>query len=158
MRRHRQRHWRRDRQLGEPYGVSQAYMTDSAADNVEQLLTQFGPHRKVRFAALQPHRRLIEELRGRGASFETIFHVLKHKGVETCASRVRDFCREVLQERTTSDTHSKRPTRRGASAPKPVLPPHTQLPPPQPPPTSSAQGSQAGPRIAHVEFIQEPKI
>ena len=135
-------------------------MTDPAADNVDDLLTRFGPRRKERFAAVQPHRLLIEELRRKGASFQTIFQVLKHKGIETSTTRVRAFCREVLNEATTMEPQPKRRTseRRKASATAASIAPQAHPIPPQPPSNSPPRGQQSGPRIANVEFIQEPKI
>ena len=134
-------------------------------EHLDDLLTRFGPKPKQSFAALRPHGELIKGLRQRGASFETIQQVLEDKGVETCPTSIRRFCRKVLGE--ASDQSSRKP--KSARKPKATLVTGTRtstaepstvqtLKPKLKPPELSRQTQSAGPRIAKVEYIEEPKI
>jgi len=149
-------------------------MNDESPDQVDQLLADFGPKRKLAFAPLRPHAELIQNLRKKRASFATVLEVLKHKGVETSHTSVRSFCRTVLGEHGRERPKSKQgrrslrlpasPSQHGtsksespASSPGSTAPARTDTKsltaPPAPVPKRIP-----GPRVANVEFIEEPKI
>ena len=132
-------------------------------EHLDDLLTRFGPKPKQSFAALRPHSELIKGLRQRGASFETIQQILEDKGLETCPTSIRRFCRKVLGE--ASDQSSRKP--KSARKPNAILVTGTRTSTAEPstvqtlkptPPELSRQTQSAGPRIAKVEYIEEPKI
>lgn len=161
----------------------------SEPHDLEELLTRFGPKPKESFAVLRPHGELIKGLRRSGASFETIRHVLEHKGVETCPTSIRRFCRKVLGEAGDPLARKRKSSRKSKAIPmtdargSAVEPATAQSLKPEPaepsrqtplapnvdtpagaapvlhstPPTPVRERS-TGPRIAKVEFIEEPKI
>src|SRR6266542_939472 len=134
------------------------YMNDS--ENLDELLTRFGPKPKESFPVLRPQTELIKGLRQRGASFETIRQVLQHKGIETCPTSIRRFCRKVLGESTNPPSRKPKSARKSkailaagdrTSSVEPstvqrLMPKSTDF---------SRQSHSEGPRIAKVEFIEE---
>jgi hypothetical protein len=136
-------------------------MNDS--EHIDDLLARFGPKPKESFAVLRPQAELIKGLRQRGASFETIRQVLQHKGVETCLTSIRRFCRKVLGESINPPPRNPKSARKSKailvvgdktsnvepSTVRSLIPKPADL---------SRQSQSAGPRIAKVEFIEEPKI
>ncbi len=131
--------------------------------HLDDLLARFGPKPKESFAALRPQADLIKGLRGKGASFETIRHVLEHQGIKTCPTSIRRFCKRVLGESTDPSSRKRKLARkskavlvadaRTSSMGQPTV---QSL---KPKPTEfSRQSQSAGPRIAKVEYIEEPKI
>jgi len=136
-------------------------MNDS--EDIDDLLAQFGPKPKESFAVLRPQAELIKGLRQKGASLETIRQVLQHQGIETCPTSIRRFCRKVLGEST--DPSPRKP--KSARKSKALLVAGDQTSSVEPstvrslmpkPADISRQSQSAGPRIAKVEFIEEPKI
>src|SRR6266536_6666818 len=73
-------------------------MNQVSTEHLDALLQQFGPRRREAFSALKPHNDLIEGLRRKGASFQTIHQVLRAQGVQTSPTTIRDYCRKVLAE------------------------------------------------------------
>ena|SRR5438477_11054217 len=73
-------------------------MNRVSSEHLDSLLRQFGPKRREAFSGLKPHKDLIEGLRHRGASFQTIHQVLRAQGVQTCPTMIRAYCRKVLAE------------------------------------------------------------
>src|ERR1700722_10312788 len=68
-------------------------------ESIEQLITQFGPKRAGRYAALRPHAEFIGELRSNRASYDTIVAILHERhGIEVSDTTVRHFCRDVLEQ------------------------------------------------------------
>src|SRR6266480_8007623 len=73
-------------------------MSHVSPEQLDALLREFGPKRREPFSGLKPHRDLIEGLRRKGASFQTIQQVLQAQGVQTCPTMIRAYCRKVLAE------------------------------------------------------------
>ena len=131
--------------------------------HLDDLLARFGPKPKESFAVLRPQADLIKGLRGRGASFETIRHVLEHRGIKTCPTSIRRFCKKVLGE--SADQACRKPKWARKSLAHLVTGSRTSSAEPstaqslKPKPSDfSRQNQSPGPRIAKVEFIEEPKI
>jgi len=130
---------------------------------LDDLLARFGPTPKESFAALRPRADLIKGLRGKGASFETIRHVLEHQGIKTCPTSIRRFCKKVLGESTDPSSRKRKSARKSKTVlvadawTSSVGPPTVQSLKPKPD-DPSRQTRSAGPRIAKVEYIEEPKI
>jgi hypothetical protein len=136
-------------------------MNDS--EHLDDLLARFGPKPKESFAALRPQAELIKGLRQRGASFETIRQVLQHMGIETCPTSIRRFCRKVLSESTNPSSRKPKSARKSkailvAGDQTSCIEPSTVRSLMPKPADLSRQSHSAGPRIAKVEFIEEPKI
>ena len=137
-------------------------MIKVSSEHLDSLLRQFGPKRREAFSGLKPHNDLIEGLRHRGASLQTIHQVLRAQGVQTCPTMIREYCRKVLAE------PRQRTTRKGKNAkPTPVPPSQTPIAPKvglpavaviHSNPTTPHRERSAGPHVAKVEFIEEPKI
>src|SRR3989442_712429 len=137
-------------------------MITVSSEHLDSLLRQFGPKRREAFSGLKPHNDLIEGLRHRGASFQTIHQVLRAQGVQTCPTMIRAYCRKVLAE------PGQRMAPKGKRAKSSSAPPAQVQFTPKPGPvavpvlqTKSAITTRerpVGPRIAKVEFIEEPKI
>jgi len=137
-------------------------MNKVSPEQLDALLREFGPKRCEPFSSLKPHGDLIEGLRRKGASFQTIHQVLQAQGVKTCPTMIREYCRIVLAEPgqqvvpkskkakplATPPTQSPNTPKTG-SVPVPVA--HTK-------PAANAHERPVGPRIAKVEYIEEPKI
>jgi hypothetical protein len=148
-------------------------MNDQSSEHIDELLAQFGPKRKLAFTPLRPHTELIRGLRQRGASFATVLEVLKHQGVETSHTSVRSFCVTLLGEQKRETSKSKR---RKGSPPLSAIPSQDGRSKSDSNAKSPASSAPAqtdtkslivnpalpkrtpGPRIANVEFIEEPKI
>ena len=136
-------------------------MSKVSPEQLDALLREFGPKRREAFSGLKPHGDLIEGLRRKGASFQTIHEVLEAQGVKTCPTMIREYCRKVLAEPEQhilpKGKKSKPPT-----APPTRIPytPKTNSVPAPVPHTKPAVTHErpGGPRIAKVEFIEEPKI
>ena len=130
---------------------------------LDDLLARFGPTPKESFALLRPQADLIKGLRGKGASFETIRHVLEHQGIKTCPTSIRRFCKKVLGESTDPSSRKRKSARKSKTVlvadawTSSVGPPTVQSLKPKPD-DPSRQTRSAGPRIAKVEYIEEPKI
>jgi len=131
---------------------------------IEKILGTFRPKRKPAFEPLKPWKRLIQGLRAKGASYDDIAEILKQEGVQTSDTTVREFCHKVLMESQSgkSSRQRKRTPETGNSTgstqqhqttgdwgPRAETP--IQPKPPIPVPRTP------GPRIANVEFIEEPK-
>ena len=133
---------------------------NKVSEDLDTLLRQFGPKRREAFSCLKPHNDLIEGLRRKGASFQTIHQVLRAKGVQTCPTMIRAYCRKVLAEPSQrSDRKSKKS--KATSAPPnqtEVVPKVDQVAVLQPGPATHICERSSGPRVAKVEFIEEPKI
>lgn len=107
-------------------------------ESIEDLIARYGPKRTGRYAKLRPHAGLIGELRRSRASYDTIVAILRERhGVEVSDTTVRHFCRDVLKDSTGKRTGEK-------AAVKPISP-------------RPAAVRKAGPQIAEVEFVDEPK-
>ena len=132
---------------------------------IEHILGNFRPKRKPAFEALQPWKILIQGLRGKGASYDDVADILKQEGVQTCDTTVREFCRKVLTEsqsrksrrqgkrspetgNSTSSAQQQQTTGDGGAMAETPIQPKPPIPVPRTP----------GPRIANVEFMEEPKI
>jgi hypothetical protein len=133
------------------------------AEHLDVLLARFGPKPKESFAVLRPRAELIKGLRQRGTSFETIRHVLQHNGIETIPTSIRRFCRSVLGESTNPPSRKPKSARQS----KAILVACDQTSRVEPstvrslmpkPADFSRQSQSAGPHVAKVEFIEEPKI
>ena len=137
-------------------------MSNVSPEQLDALLREFGPKRREPFSCLKPHNNLIEGLRRKGASFQTIHRVLQAQGVQTCPTVIRAYCREVLAEPGQRKVPKGKRTK-PSSAP-PVQVPSTPktgpapLPVPQTNSSATTHERSVGPRIAKVEFIEEPKI
>jgi hypothetical protein len=111
-----------------------------------QLIAQFGPQRTGPYVKLRPHTEFIRELRRNLASYDTIVAILRERdGIEISATTVRHFCREVLQE-PPSKRRGRRPAQPAPAAAAPTLSPR-----------SASKLKSAGPVLAEVEFVDEPK-
>jgi len=131
-------------------------------EQLDALMREFGPKRREPFSGLKSHGDLIEGLRRKGASFQTIHQVLQARGVQTCPTMIRAYCRKVLAE------PGQRMAPKGKRAKSSSAPPAQVQFTPKPGPvavpvlqTKSAITTRerpVGPRIAKVEFIEEPKI
>ncbi len=139
-------------------------MNQSSNDEIDRLLAEHGPKQPARFAALTPLTDLIQRLRERGGSFETIQAILRSKKVEVSRTTIRKFCREVLGEVPAQAAKATpRPRHKVAygppqrPAPKVICAslahqvPSTQevRTPPVPTPTPQARG----PRVARVRLL-----
>ena len=137
-------------------------MSKVSPEQLDALLREFGPKQREPFSGLKLHGDLIEGLRRKGASFQTIHQVLQAQGVQTCPTMIRAYCRKVLAE-PGQRMAPKGKRARPSSAP-PAQVPFTPKADPVPvpiPQTKSATTTRerpVGPRIAKVEFIEEPKI
>ena len=136
-------------------------MSKVSPEQLDALLRQFGPKRREPFSGLRPHGDLIQGLRRKGASFQTIHEVLSAQGVQTCSTMIREYCRKVLaepkQHMVPKGKQSKPPTgppTRVSCTPQsnPVPVPVTITKP------TTTHERPVGPRIAKVEFIEEPRI
>jgi hypothetical protein len=137
-------------------------MNKVSPEQLDALLQKFGPKRREPFSGLKPHGDLIQGLRRRGASLQTIHQVLQAQGVKTCPTMIREYCRKVLAERgqqVVPKTKKAKP----AAAP-PLQAPHTPMTDSVPvplahtKPAANVHERPVGPRIAKVEYIEEPKI
>ena len=128
---------------------------------IEKIIANYQPKRKAAFEAIRPWLNMIQGLRNKGASYDDIAEILKQEGVRTSDTTVRKFCREAL-----SETQAKKSRRRHKSSMQTSPPPadgpfQTPTHPDQKPsaaPSAPARERTPGPRIANVEFIEEPKI
>ena|SRR2546421_2595273 len=137
-------------------------MIKVSSEHLDSLLRQFGPKRREAFSGLKPRNDLIEGLRHRGASFQTIHQVLRAQGVQTCPTMIRAYCRKVLAE--PSQRMSQK-SKKSKATPAPsnqteVAPNVGQIAASvlQPAPATQIGEHSTGPRVAKVEFIDEPKI
>ncbi|MGA2870899.1 MAG: hypothetical protein ABSF34_17270 [Verrucomicrobiota bacterium] len=107
-------------------------------ESIEDLIARYGPKRTGRYAKLRPHAEFIGELRRSRASYDTIVAILRERhGIEVSDTTVRHFCRDVLKDSTGKRTGKK-------AADKIIS-------------TRPAATKRAGPQIAEVEFVDEPK-
>jgi hypothetical protein len=93
------RHWLSDPFVNPPAHSLPNTMNEPTPDPayIDKLIAEFQPKgRRPAFENLGPHHDLIVALRERGASYQTIFAILKSKGVNTSKSRVADYGRTVL--------------------------------------------------------------
>jgi len=132
---------------------------------IEKILGNFRPKRKPAFEALLPWKSLIQGLRAKCASYDDIAEILNQEGVQTSDTTVRKFCLKVLMESQSgksrrrrrltpetgnSTTSAQQHQTTGDGSPTAEAPVQHKPPPPVP--------RTPGPRIANVEFIEEPKI
>ena len=140
---------------------------------IEKLIAEFQPNpRRIPFHNLEPHRALIEALRQRGASYQTITAILKSQGVETSRSRLAEYGRRVLTARKPRRAEKPAAARiRGAPLPKPSVGPPAQTPDTAHAPgapvsqpslalpgmsnaaSAASEGRRSGPRIARIKFV-----
>ena len=114
-------------------------------DEVARLLAEHGPSRPQAYLALRPWRDLIAALRSKGASAETIRHVLRARDVHVSETTVRNFLRDVLGEApATMPTPPRR--RRKPRVQEDPIPPSTESLPAAIPPSRAR-----GPRIANLK-------
>lgn len=135
---------------------------------IEKILADFHPKRKPAFVALQPYKGLIAGLRAKGASYDTIAEILEQEGVRTSDTTVRKFCREVMLEIHPGKSKRRRSSPGGDRSAGQVERSSTFVASP-PASTVSVQATPLttvplprertpGPRVAKVEFLEEPKI
>lgn len=114
-------------------------------EELSRLIAQHGPARPQAYAALRPWHDLIQALRAKGASAETVRHILRSRNVQVSETSVRNFLREVLGEAPAPVPAPRRRARRGP-------PPGSLV---EIPPSSVSETVQQprprGPRIANLK-------
>ncbi len=137
-------------------------MNKVSIEQLDALLQQFAPRRREAFSGLKPHNDLIEGLRRKGASFQTIHQVLRAQGVQTSPTTIRDYCRKVLAEpRQGTARKGKRAESMSTQSNQTPIPPKTgpiQVPVLHSTPVTPLRERSTGPHVAKVEFVEEPKI
>src|SRR5437016_5042612 len=132
-------------------------MNKVSPEQLDALLLEFGPKRREPFSGLKPHGDLIEGLRRRGASFQTIHQVLQAQGVKTCPTMIREYCRNVLteprQQAVPKNKKSKPPAAQPTQAPHTPKTGSVPVPVTHTKPAVNAHERPVGPRIAKVEYI-----
>ena len=114
-------------------------------EELARLIAEHGPSRPPAYATLRPLAELVAALRAKGASAETIRHILRARGVLVSETTLRNFLRDVVGEAPAPPTPRPRRRLRPALPAEPTPHPPPKIPEPVPPPRTR------GPRIANLQ-------